>query len=96
MLTASQFNSGIEPHPYSVDDFYSGNPFAAEIKRTGLELLADVLGYDDKRQATSYELRAIQTTSNNIKQHQTPRLFEMIEIFRNIQLMNDERQTTNN
>jgi predicted nucleotidyltransferase len=39
MLLASQIDSRIEPHPISHDDFYSGNPFVAEIKRTGFELL---------------------------------------------------------
>jgi uncharacterized protein len=39
MLLASQIDTRIEPHPVSHDDFYSDNPFAAEIKRTGFELL---------------------------------------------------------
>lgn len=38
MLTASQFDIRIEPHPVSVEDFFSSNPFAAEIKRTGIEI----------------------------------------------------------
>lgn len=38
MLLASQFDSRIEPHPLSTEDFYSGNPFVSEIKRTGIEL----------------------------------------------------------
>ena len=39
MLLASQIDTRIEPHPVSYDDFYSDNPFVAEIKRTGFELL---------------------------------------------------------
>ena len=50
LLTASQFDSRIEPHPFSVDDFYSGNPFAEEIKRTGLELLADASSCTGRKQ----------------------------------------------
>lgn len=38
MLTASRFDERIEPHVLSVEDFYSNNPFAAEIKRTGKEI----------------------------------------------------------
>lgn len=38
MLLASQIDSRIEPHPISRDDFQSGNPFVAEIQRTGLEI----------------------------------------------------------
>lgn len=38
MLTASQFDVRIEPHPLSIEDFYSSNPFVAEIKRTGIEI----------------------------------------------------------
>jgi uncharacterized protein len=39
MLLASQIDSRIEPHPISHDDFYSGNPFVFEIKKTGFEIL---------------------------------------------------------
>ena len=39
MLLASQIDSRIEPHPISHDDFYSDNPFVAEIKKTGIEIL---------------------------------------------------------
>jgi uncharacterized protein len=38
MLTASEFDLRIEPHPLSSEDFQSNNPFAAEIKRTGIEI----------------------------------------------------------
>ena len=37
MLLASQIDTSIEPHPISHDKFYSDNPFAAEIKKTGFE-----------------------------------------------------------
>lgn len=35
MLLASQIDLRIEPHPIDEKDFSLGNPFAAEIKRTG-------------------------------------------------------------
>ena len=38
ILLASNFDSRIEPHPLSNEDFNSGNPFAVEIKRTGIEI----------------------------------------------------------
>ncbi len=38
MLLASQIDTRIEPHPISQDDFYSGNPFVVEIKKTGFEI----------------------------------------------------------
>ena len=38
MMLASRFDTRIEPHPMSVEDFQSGNPFVAEIKRTGIEI----------------------------------------------------------
>lgn len=38
MLLASNFDMRIEPHPISKKDFNLGNPFAAEIKRTGIEI----------------------------------------------------------
>ena len=38
MLIASDFDMRIEPHLISGDDFNSGNPFVAEIKRTGIEI----------------------------------------------------------
>jgi predicted nucleotidyltransferase len=41
MLLAIQIDSRIEPHPISHNDFYSGNPFAVEIKKTGLEIFSD-------------------------------------------------------
>ena len=38
MLLAAQIDSRIEPHPISKEDFDSSNPFAIEIKRTGIEI----------------------------------------------------------
>ena len=38
LLMASQFDFRIEPHPFSKQDFISDNPFAMEIKRTGIEI----------------------------------------------------------
>ena len=38
MLLASKIDTRIEPHPISHDDFYSGNPFVIEIKKTGIEI----------------------------------------------------------
>ena len=38
MMLASQFDSRIEPHPISELDFSSGDPFAHEIKRVGIEI----------------------------------------------------------
>jgi len=38
MMMASQFDSRIEPHPISHDDFHSGNPFVVEIQKTGIEI----------------------------------------------------------
>jgi uncharacterized protein len=40
MLLASKIDSRIEPHPISREDFNSGNPFAVEIKKTGIEIAA--------------------------------------------------------
>jgi predicted nucleotidyltransferase len=40
MLLAAKIDSRIEPHPISHEDFNSGNPFVAEIKKTGIELAA--------------------------------------------------------
>ncbi|MCF0049981.1 nucleotidyltransferase domain-containing protein [Dyadobacter sp. LJ53] len=38
MMLASQFDSRIEPHPISKQDMLSSNnPFAAEIRKTGIE-----------------------------------------------------------
>ncbi len=39
MLLASRFDTRIEPHPLSGHDFESGNSFAIEIRKTGIELL---------------------------------------------------------
>lgn len=38
LLLATQFDSRIEPHPVSNNDFRSNNPFVSEIKRTGIEI----------------------------------------------------------
>lgn len=38
MMIASQIDNRIEPHPISTKDLNSNNPFALEIKRTGIEL----------------------------------------------------------
>ncbi|HPB01774.1 MAG TPA: nucleotidyltransferase domain-containing protein [Bacteroidales bacterium] len=38
MLLASKFDLRIEPHPLSLNDLESDNPFVYEIKKTGIEL----------------------------------------------------------
>ncbi|MFN8254085.1 MAG: nucleotidyltransferase domain-containing protein [Bacteroidales bacterium] len=38
MLLASKFDSRIEPHPLSMQDMISGNPFVQEIRKTGIEI----------------------------------------------------------
>lgn len=46
MLLASRFDTRIEPHPFSTEDFYTTNPFASEIIRTGIKInprMADML-----------------------------------------------------
>ncbi|WP_373520629.1 nucleotidyltransferase domain-containing protein [Aquiflexum sp.] len=43
MLLASEIDSRIEPHPISIKDFNSGNPFVDEIKKTGIEIDAKAL-----------------------------------------------------
>ena len=43
MLLASQIDSRIEPHPISLSEFHSGNPFAVEIRRTGYEVFKEAL-----------------------------------------------------
>jgi predicted nucleotidyltransferase len=40
MILASKVDSRIEPHPISYDDFITGNPFVAEIKKTGVVVAA--------------------------------------------------------
>jgi predicted nucleotidyltransferase len=40
MMLATQIDSRIEPHPISLEDFNSGNPFVVEIKKTGIEVVA--------------------------------------------------------
>ena len=40
MLLAAEIDSRIEPHPISHEDFHSGNPFIAEIKKTGIQIAA--------------------------------------------------------
>lgn len=41
MMLASQIDSKIEPHPISLTEFKSGNPFAVEIKRTGFDVFKE-------------------------------------------------------
>ena len=43
MILASQVDTRIEPHPISHDDFYSENPFVAEIKKTGFKLFDEMI-----------------------------------------------------
>lgn len=38
MILASDFDIRIEPHPISNKDFNAGNPFVAEIIKTGIEI----------------------------------------------------------
>ena len=38
MLSASKYDTRIEPHPLSRQDLISGNPFVYEIKKTGIEI----------------------------------------------------------
>lgn len=38
MILASKFDSRIEPHPVSLQDLISDNPFVHEIKKTGIEI----------------------------------------------------------
>jgi predicted nucleotidyltransferase len=38
MLLASEFDTRIEPHPLSKQDFISGSPFVHEIRKTGIEI----------------------------------------------------------
>jgi hypothetical protein len=38
MLLAAQFDIRIEPHPLSRQDLISGDPFANEVKKTGIEI----------------------------------------------------------
>ena len=38
ILLASRFDSRIEPHPVSKDDFNSSNPFIVEIKKDCIEI----------------------------------------------------------
>jgi len=42
LLMASGFDSRIEPHLLSVNDFEDETPFAVEILKTGIEILPDV------------------------------------------------------
>ena len=44
MLLASQFDTRIEPHPFSLNDFHPGNAFAAEIIKTGIEIKPEAIG----------------------------------------------------
>jgi len=43
ILLASKFDTKIEPHPISKNDFNSSNPFIAEIKRNSIEIKLPVL-----------------------------------------------------
>lgn len=38
MIIAADIDTRIEPHPFSIEDFNSGNPFVAEIKKTGVKM----------------------------------------------------------
>jgi predicted nucleotidyltransferase len=38
LLLASKFDTRIEPHPMSREDFMSNTPFVAEIRRSGIEI----------------------------------------------------------
>jgi len=38
LLLANQFDERIEPHPFSKQDFFSNNPFVAEIRNHGIEI----------------------------------------------------------
>lgn len=38
LLLASKFDSRIEPHPISLHDLMSDNPFVNEIKKSGIEI----------------------------------------------------------
>lgn len=38
MLVASKFDTRIEPHPISSQNFNANNPFSAEIMKTGIEI----------------------------------------------------------
>lgn len=40
MIIAADIDTRIEPHPISIEDFNSSNPFVAEIKRTGIQFAA--------------------------------------------------------
>jgi len=38
LLIASEIDTRIEPHPFTIDDFQILNPFATEIHNTGIEI----------------------------------------------------------
>lgn len=38
MMLASKIDNRIEPHPLSSEDMMSDNPFAVEIRKTGIEI----------------------------------------------------------
>jgi len=40
MILASKIDNRIEPHPFSKNEFNSGNPFVVEIRKTGMEITA--------------------------------------------------------
>jgi len=39
LLLAYEIDTRIEPHPFYIDDFNENNPFAREIKKTGINLI---------------------------------------------------------
>jgi predicted nucleotidyltransferase len=41
MLLAAQFDTRIEPHPFSKEDLLTSNPFVHELKKTGIEIIAN-------------------------------------------------------
>jgi len=46
LLSASKFDSRIEPHPLSSDDFLNDHPFAEEIRKTGIKIKSIFSGQD--------------------------------------------------
>lgn len=40
MLTGAEFDSRIEPHPISTEDFELGSPYISEISKDGIEVLS--------------------------------------------------------
>lgn len=58
MLLASQFDSRIEPHPISNDDFISGNPFALEVRKTRIEVKPEARSKAYKNKGSANHLAA--------------------------------------